>query len=109
MKRVSYAGGSFVTSDEVAEELLDFVVTVPRNRRNQVVTVPGFDTEGRASVVALVLGPSSQLMSLHEAVDYSEPDTTTVVEHLRAQARSPENTALLESTNRNANFDYDAF
>jgi hypothetical protein len=103
-----YAGGSFVTSDDVADALLRFVSAVPRNRRNQVVSVPGFLPDGQAGVVELLLGPNSQLMSQHEPVDYAEPDTATVVTQLRSQAESHEDTAQTTSSNTNANFDYDS-
>lgn len=109
MKRMSYAGGTFVTSDEVAEALVNFVSTVPRNRRNQVVVVPEFGPEGTSTPVTLVLGPASQLMSQHEVVSYAEPETQGVAEQVRAQARSHENTARVESSNGKASLDYDVF
>ncbi|SMG31567.1 hypothetical protein SAMN06296010_1816 [Agreia pratensis] len=109
MKRMSYAGGTFVTSDEVADALVHFVAIVPRNRRNQVVIVPGFDAGGTPSPVALVLGPTSQIMSQHEAVSYAEPETQGVADRVREQARSHENTARIDSSNGKANLDYDVF
>jgi hypothetical protein len=109
MKRMSYVAGSFVTSDEVADALVQFVATVPRNRRNQVIVVPGFDAEGTSTPVVLVLGPASQIMSQHEAVSYAEPETQGVAEQVRAQARSHERTARVESTDRKASLDYDVF
>lgn len=109
MKRMSYAGGTFVTSDEVADALLHFVATVPRNRRNQVVTVPGFASDGTSTPVTLVLGPASQILSQLEVVSYTEPETSGVAEQVRAQARSHENTARVESSNGRANLDYDVF
>lgn len=109
MKRLSYAGGTFVTSDEVADALVHFVSTVPRNRRNQVVVVPGFGPDGKPTPVALVLGPASQIMSQHEVVSYAEPETQGVAEQVRAQARSHENTARVESENGKGSLDYDVF
>jgi hypothetical protein len=106
---MSYVGGTFVTSDEVADALVHFVATVPRNRRNQVIVVPGFDADGTPTPVALLLGPASQIMSQHEAVSYAEPETEGVAEQVRLQARSHENTARVESTNRRASLDYDVF
>lgn len=109
MKRLSYAGGTFVTSDEVADALVHLVSTVPRNRRNQVVVVPGFGPDGKPTPVALVLGPASQIMSQHEVVSYAEPETQGVAEQVRAQARSHENTARVESENGKGSLDYDVF
>jgi hypothetical protein len=106
---MSYAGGTFVTSDDVAAALVHFVATVPRNRRNQVVVVPGFSADGESTPVALVLGPSSQIMSQHEAVSYAEPETHGVVEQVQRQASSHENTARIESANGKASLDYDVF
>jgi len=109
MKRMSYAGGTFVTSDEVADALVHFVATVPRNRRNQVVVVPGFSAEGESTPVSLVLGPTSQILSQHEAVSYAEPETHGVADEVRRQASSHENTARIESANGKASLDYDVF
>ena len=106
---MSYSGGTFVTSDDVADALVHFVATVPRNRRNQVVVVPGFSAAGESTPVALVLGPASQIMSQHEAVSYAEPETHGVVEQVRRQASSHENTARVESANGKASLDYDVF
>jgi hypothetical protein len=106
---MSYAGGTFVTTDEVSDALVHFVATVPRNRRNQVVVVPGFGPDGTSTPVVLVLGPASQIMSQHEAVSYAEPETRGVAEQVRTQARSHENTARVESTGRKASLDYDVF
>ncbi|KJC65192.1 hypothetical protein TZ00_06640 [Agreia bicolorata] len=106
---MSYAGGTFVTSDEVADALVHFSATVPRNRRNQVVLVPGFDADGMPTPVALVLGPSSQIMSQHEAVSYAEPETQGVAERVREQAQSHENIARIDSGHGRANLDYDVF
>jgi hypothetical protein len=106
---MSYAGGSFVTSDEVADALVQFVAMVPRNRRNQVVVVPGFGPDGKPTPVSLVLGPTSQIMSQQEVVSYAEPETQGVAEQVRLQARSHENTARVESSNGKGSLDYDVF
>ncbi|KQM59071.1 hypothetical protein ASE64_06540 [Agreia sp. Leaf210] len=109
MKKMSYAGGTFVTSDEVADALVHFAATVPRNRRNQVLVVPGFDADGAPTPVSLVLGPTSQIMSQHETVSYAEPETQGVAERVREQAQSHENTARIDSGNGKASLDYDVF
>jgi hypothetical protein len=106
---MSYAAGTFVTTDEVADALVHFVATVPRNRRNQVIVVPEFDADGTSTPVVLVLGPASQIMSQHEAVSYAEPETQGVADRVRVQASSHEHTARVESTDRKASLDYDVF
>jgi hypothetical protein len=106
---MSYAGGTFVTSDEVADALVQFVATVPRNRRNQVLVVPGFGSDGTPTPVTLVLGPASQVMSQHEDVSYAEPETQGVADQIGVQARSHENTARVDGSNGKASLDYDVF
>ncbi|CAD6003888.1 hypothetical protein [Agreia sp. COWG] len=107
MKRISYVGGSFVTSDEVAAALLDFIAAGARSRRNQVVTVPEFIGEEHSSAVSLLLGPSSQLLSQDEPWSHAEPDTSEAVQRVRAQANVHEETARLTMLHADATFDGD--
>lgn len=107
MKRISYVGGSFVTSDEVAAALLDFIAVGFRSRRNQVVTVPGADAQGRLSPVSLLLGPSSQLLCQDEPASYAEPDTSDAAERVRAQASVHDETARSSVTYADTDFDAD--
>ncbi len=63
MKRIRYAGGSFVTGDGIADALLDFAAELANAGKAAKLEVPARDLEQRAAVVALVIGPSSQLMA----------------------------------------------
>lgn len=87
MKRVSYAGESFLTPDEVADALVDLTAALGRVQKAEAVELPALDDEGRSQPVRLVLGPASQILAVHEDTRYAEPDIGDTVERLIAKTR----------------------
>lgn len=67
MKEIAYAGGSFVTSDEIAEALFKYAAALGIADRAATVDVPAFGIP--APGVTVLVGPASQLMA--EPVDES--------------------------------------
>lgn len=63
MKRILYAGGSFLTGDSIAEAVLDFAAELANAGKAAKLDVPALDLELRPEQVSLVLGPSSQLLA----------------------------------------------
>lgn len=63
MKRILYAGGSFLTGDDIAEAVLDYAVALANAGKAAKVDVPALDLEQRPERVLMVIGPSSQLMA----------------------------------------------
>lgn len=61
MRALNYAGCELVTSDAVAEALLDFVVTLPVNRPPEPVTIPALQ-EGRPVTARLLVTAQTPLL-----------------------------------------------
>jgi hypothetical protein len=74
MKRVTYAGTSFVTGTLLADSLLDLVAALGSHGATASVTLPSVDEDGRVASVDLVIGPSSEVI----AVDSPERDPELV-------------------------------
>lgn len=62
MKRITYAGATFVTTDRLAGELAAFAVELANSGHADSVAVPGISADGERSDFTLVIGPSSQLV-----------------------------------------------
>jgi hypothetical protein len=108
MKRVSYAGESFLTTDTVADALVDLTAALGRTQKAEVVEVPAVDREGKIQAVRLVVGPASQIVAIHVDSRYGEPEVGDTVTRLRAQARATDrpNVAMTSSA-EGAIFDVD--
>lgn len=62
MRRVQYAGGEFLTSDAVADELVDYAAELARRGDATRLEVPIVAADGTVAGATVVLGPASQLV-----------------------------------------------
>lgn len=62
MRRVRYAGGTFVTGDREADALMRYAAALANVDRAAGLRVPGLDDEGRVDDYELLVGPASQLL-----------------------------------------------
>lgn len=72
---MSYAGGTFVTSDRIADALLEYAAALANAARASTVDVP---VVGEARV-RMLIGPASQLMSATVEDGGQEPEATAFV------------------------------
>jgi hypothetical protein len=63
MKRVSYAGGSFVSGDRIVDAVSRFAAANANAERASEIEVPAMDVDGTIQKIGIVLGPASQLFS----------------------------------------------
>jgi hypothetical protein len=63
VKRIRYAGGSFVTGDGIADAVLDYAAELANAGKAAKLDVPTVDLEQRSELVSLVIGPASQLLA----------------------------------------------
>ncbi|WP_120338674.1 hypothetical protein [Cryobacterium soli] len=61
MKRISYAGGSILTGDDVAQALLDYVTEHSRGDASVAVNIRVQESDGTTRTHTLVLGPATEL------------------------------------------------
>jgi hypothetical protein len=80
VKRVSYAGLTFLTADGVADALVDLAAALPRA---EIVEVPALDDAGATQTARLVIGPNSHMIAIPTKSPYPEPDLGDAAERLR--------------------------
>jgi hypothetical protein len=61
MKRVSYAGGSFVSGDRIVDAVTRFTTANANVERAAEIEVPAMDVDGRVQMIGIVVGPASQM------------------------------------------------
>jgi hypothetical protein len=89
MRRIVYAGGTFITGDEVADALLDYAAVLANLERAATISVPAIGESGPTEVKVLV-GPASQVLS--EASDHAgpEPDAADFIREVEEATRQGE-------------------
>ena len=80
---MDYVDGSFVTSDAVADALLEMVAVLGHVEEALVVHIPSIEPDGSTVVIDLVVGPASQIKARAELIDVPEPDFTREVDQLK--------------------------
>jgi hypothetical protein len=63
VKRILYAGGSFLTGDRIADAVLDYAAELANAGKAAKLDVPALDLEQRPERVSLLVGPSSQILA----------------------------------------------
>lgn len=81
MKRVIYAGGSFLTDDAAAAALTSYAADLARAGSADTVSVPGLTDRGEAQRIEVLLGPASQIM-IEDADDVGDVDSAGFVSEL---------------------------
>jgi hypothetical protein len=87
MKILSYSGETVVVSDRMGDAVVDYAQALAAQKAADVIDIPVADAEGNATA-RLLIGPSSQIISLpsHEPdVDLADGDA---VQQLRAKIRA---------------------
>ncbi|MEC5152017.1 hypothetical protein RCH22_003658 [Cryobacterium psychrotolerans] len=82
MRRVSYGGGSFVTTGQVAEALVSLIAALADGHRTQTIEIPAVSDEGNLILVVLIVGPFSGLLTVPECSPWPAPDFSDTVQHL---------------------------
>jgi hypothetical protein len=84
VKRVSYAGLTFITADGVADALVDLAAALPRA---EIVEVSVLDDVGATQTARLIIGPSSHMIAIPTSSSYPEPDLEDAAERLRQRVK----------------------
>jgi hypothetical protein len=87
MRSLSYAGCELVTSDAVADALLDYVVTLSLNHPPEPVTIPAL-REGREVTARFLVTAQTQLLVMtSELAEVALDGSQKAVDVLRYRAR----------------------
>ena len=92
---MSYSGVSFVTSDDVADALLDLAAALPQA---EVVEVSVLDDSGALQSARVVIGPSSHLIAIPDKSVYPESTLQGVAEKLRQRAKQARSSQTATAT-----------
>lgn len=88
MKRIFYAGGSALTSNSLANAVLDYAEALAKSPRADVVRIPVVLDSGHAGEATLLIGPASQLLTVSEDAEMlTVPDDSGLVAELQRRTR----------------------
>jgi len=82
VKRLRYAGGSFVTGDRIADAVLAYAAELANAGKAVKLDVPAMDLEQQRERVSIVVGPASQILA-ESVVLGVEMDDEIFTEQLR--------------------------
>lgn len=87
MKRVTYAGTSFITGSEIADALLRLVAALGLSGQTASVHIPAHDDDAGRVSVDIVIGPTSEVLAVE--IDNVGPELIDeeVVDLLTEQTR----------------------
>jgi hypothetical protein len=83
MKLISTGAERFLTSDAVADGVLDYAGVLARVNTAETITIPFVDERGAAAEARLLLGPTSQISLLPGDGPETALDETSAVTELR--------------------------
>jgi hypothetical protein len=79
MKTIHYAGGEVLTSDEVADAVVDYAAALAKAGSSAELTIPVVLADGTTSEASMLLGPASQLVAQPAVNPDGELDDDTLV------------------------------
>lgn len=84
---IVYAGGAFLTGDEIAAALLEYSRALGEEDTAQIVEIPIVDEDGSRATARFLIGPASQIVTKSVRSASEELVDAEVVHRLRMLAR----------------------
>ncbi len=79
MRKLYYAGGSVIISDQVCKAILRYARALAKAETADLVILPAFTEDNRQGIAHILIGPSSQIMSVPtEEIDIDLGDARMV-------------------------------
>lgn len=97
MQLIMYAGGEFLTGDEIADALLEYSRALGEEDKAQLVQIPIRDSDGTQTTARFLIGPASQIVAKSVSSGSDELVDEEVVARLRSLTRGlnfPEASAI---------------
>lgn len=88
MRRIIYAGTELVTGDEIAQTLLRLSEALARLGSAETVSIPILNADGSLGTASLLVGPSSQIVTLDAGDHLDELVDPTALGELRDRITS---------------------
>ena len=110
VKRILYSSAGFLTDDAIADALMDYASVLAIVDSADVVTCEGVDDEGKVRQYQLLIGPSSQILSVTTDDPSAEMKVDESVAELRRRSRYllPSSTDIGDSGEQPAESDAEA-
>lgn len=90
MRRITYAGDTVITTDDVAEALVDLTAAVANYGRAEAVRIPiVLEGDGRTDEAELVIGVGNDVLSAPVDWEADEPDFSEGADRLRMHESYP--------------------
>lgn len=95
MRKLYYAGGSIIISDQVCKAVLRYARALARTESADLVILPAFTEDFGKGVAHILIGPSSQILSVPTAdleIDLADAQMVEILES-RTKELDPERPA----------------
>jgi hypothetical protein len=87
VKLLIYAGGEYLTGDDIAMALLEYGEALADNSTAESVEVPILDADGTRGTAIFLLGPASQIVAKSVASEHEELIDRAAVDELHKRTR----------------------
>lgn len=104
MKHILYDRSTILTSDDVADAVIEYAAALAGGSRADTVAIPAVAADGTMTTTKVLIGPSSQLVVEDAEEDELEREDTVFVERLRAAALTFEHDDVIHA-DRRSDFD----
>jgi len=84
MKRITYGAGSYVTSGDIADAVMEYSVALTRRREMELIDLPFVASDGVARQVRFPVGWLSDVAAVDDVVGHEFPLDEAIIERLRA-------------------------
>jgi hypothetical protein len=101
MKHIRYDSATILTSDDVADAVIEYAAALSGGDRADTVAVPAVAHDGTMTTTKILIGPSSELVVEDADEDELELENDEFVERLRAAAQSFGHSEPIHANTRN--------
>jgi hypothetical protein len=102
MKNIRYDGSTILTSDDVADAVIEYAEALSSGGRSDTIEVPAIAPDGTMTTTKILIGPSSELVIEDTDDDELEVTNPRFVSRLRSAATTFGHVEPLHATERPA-------
>jgi hypothetical protein len=100
MKHIHYGTSVILTSDDVADALIEYAAALAGGGRADTIAVPCVGPDGIMTTTKILIGPSSELIVEDAPEDELETENGAFVARLQAAANTFEHSDILHADTR---------
>lgn len=87
VKRILYASGGFLTDDAIAEAIMEYASVLAIVNSADVIDCAGVDESGEVRRMQMLVGPSSQILTMETDEPQVDMEVDETVSELRRRSR----------------------